>query len=108
MLVQERQARRPLLSAAQLADLLNFVTGDPYPELTRVNPARRMRFFRFHLSLTRCWIPKVRRVIENWCDGVLERERIIPERERSGGRPPGATVPRPIAKILANVGSGAW
>jgi len=107
-LLQERNWPQPELTPSQLADLLNFVLGDPYPEMSRVNPARRMRFFRFHRLVVSGWRAKSRLVIEHWCDGQLEIERIIPERHRGGGRKPGESVPRQIAAIMANARGGTW
>lgn len=106
--LQQERTPQPELSVHQLVDLLNFVTGDPHPEMIRAHPLRRLRYFSFHASLVNSWRIKSRIVIENWCDRVLEIEQIIPARHRFGGRKPNREVPRLVAKMVAAVGSGSW
>jgi hypothetical protein len=108
LLLQQEKTPQPELSVHQLVDLLNFVTGDPHPEMIRAHPLRRLRYFSFHASLVNTWRIKSRIVIENWCDRVLEIEKIVPERHRGGGRKPSREVPRLVAKMVATVGSGSW
>jgi hypothetical protein len=106
--IEQTKSYRPELSTHQLADLLNFVTGDPHPEVIRANSLRRLRYFNFSPLLVGTWRAKSRIVVENWCDRILEIEQLIPERYRGGGRKPTREVPRLVAKLVATVGRGSW